>query len=108
MSAKGGVEPCSPMAPARSQKKARQPSLAGFVVKIGPPKLTRFEKARIVGARSLQISMGAPSFITMEGGYKGPIEVASAELEADALPISIRRSLPNGATQDIPIAALMK
>ncbi|NIW10505.1 MAG: DNA-directed RNA polymerase subunit K, partial [Gammaproteobacteria bacterium] len=27
---------------------------------IGPPKLTRFEKARIAGARALQISMGAP------------------------------------------------
>jgi DNA-directed RNA polymerase I, II, and III subunit RPABC2 len=96
------------MAPARSQKKARPPSLAGFEVKIGPPKLTRFEKARIVGARSLQIAMGAPPFIPMEGAYKGPIEVATVELEEDALPISIRRSLPNGATQDIPIAALIK
>jgi DNA-directed RNA polymerase subunit K len=27
---------------------------------IGPPKLTRFERARIVGARALQISLGAP------------------------------------------------
>ena len=77
-------------------------------MKIGPPKLTRFEKARIVGARSLQISMGAPSFIPMEGKYRGPIEVATAELEEDALPISIRRSLPNGVTQDIPLAALVK
>jgi len=97
-----------PMAPARSPKKGRQPSLAEFTVKIGPPKLTRFEKARIVGARSLQISMGAPSFVPMEGGYRGPIDVATAELEEDALPISIRRSLPNGVTQDIPIAALIK
>lgn len=96
------------MAPARSQKKARSPSLAGFEVKIGPPKLTRFEKARIVGARSLQIAMGAPPFIPMEGPYKGPIEVATVELEEDALPISIRRSLPNGVTQDIPVAALVK
>jgi DNA-directed RNA polymerase I, II, and III subunit RPABC2 len=96
------------MSPARSQKKARLPSLAGFEVRIGPPKLTRFEKARIVGARSLQIAMGAPPFISMEGPYKGPIDVATVELEEDALPISIRRSLPNGATQDIPIAALVK
>jgi DNA-directed RNA polymerase I, II, and III subunit RPABC2 len=96
------------MAPAKSQKKARQPSLADFKVKIGPAKLTRFEKARIIGARSLQVAMGAPPFIPMEGGYRGPIEVAAAELEEDALPISIRRSLPNGVTQDIPIAALIK
>jgi DNA-directed RNA polymerase I, II, and III subunit RPABC2 len=96
------------MAPVRSVKKARQPSLAGLEVKIGPPKLTRFEKARIIGARSLQIAMGAPPFVPIEGGYRGPIEMATAELEEDALPISIRRSLPNGTTQDIPIAALIK
>ncbi|MFI5404452.1 MAG: DNA-directed RNA polymerase subunit K [Candidatus Gagatemarchaeaceae archaeon] len=96
------------MSPTKIQKKARQPSIASFEVKIGPPKLTRFERARIVGARSLQIAMGAPSFIPMEGRYRGPIEIATLELEEDALPISIRRSLPNGVTQDIPIKALSK
>ena len=96
------------MSPAKTQKKARQPSLEGFEVKIGPPKLTRFEKARIVGARSLQIAMGAPPFISTEGSYRGPIEIATAELDEDALPISIRRSLPDGTTQDIPIKALAK
>lgn len=96
------------MSPPRSIKKARQPSLATFEVKIGPPKLTRFEKARIVGARSLQIAMGAPPFVPLEGGYKGPIDIATAELEEDALPLSIRRALPNGVTQDIPIKALAK
>jgi DNA-directed RNA polymerase subunit K/omega len=81
--------------------------MTSFEVKIGPPKLTRFEKARIVGARSLQIAMGAPPFLSLEG-YRSPIEIATAELEQDALPISIRRSLPNGITQDIPIKALAK
>jgi DNA-directed RNA polymerases I, II, and III subunit RPABC2 len=96
------------LSPAKTQKKARQPSVTAFEVRIGPPKLTRFEKARIVGARSLQIAMGAPPFISTEGAYRGPIEVATAELEEDALPISIRRSLPDGTTQDIPIKALAK
>jgi DNA-directed RNA polymerase subunit K/omega len=96
------------MSPSKSARKSRQPSVASFEVKIGPPKLTRFEKARIVGARSLQIAMGAPPFVPLEGGYQGPIEVATRELEEDALPISIRRSLPNGAIQDIPIKALEK
>jgi len=96
------------MSPAKSPRKPRQPSLTTFEVKIGPPKLTRFEKARIVGARSLQIAMGAPPFVTMEGGYRDPIEVATAELEEDALPLSIRRYLPNGVYQDIPITALAK
>jgi len=96
------------MSPAKSVRKARQPSLADFQVKIGPPKLTRFERARIVGARSLQLAMGAPAFIAIEGTYRGPIQTAMSELEEDSLPISIRRSLPNGITQDIPIKALAK
>jgi len=96
------------LSPSKTQKKARQPSLVAFEIKVGPPKLTRFERARIVGARSLQIAMGAPPFISLEGGYRGPIEVATAELEEDALPISIRRALPDGTTQDIPIRALAK
>lgn len=92
----------------KAAKKAKQPSLAEFEVKIGPPKLTRFERARIVGARSLQLAMGAPAFVPVEGGYKGPIDTAMMELEGDALPISIRRTLPNGVIQDIPIKALTK
>jgi DNA-directed RNA polymerases I, II, and III subunit RPABC2 len=94
------------MSPAKTVRKTKQPSLADFEIKIGPPKLTRFERARIVGARSLQLAMGAPAFVPIEGEYKGPIATAMMELEADALPISIRRSLPNGITQDIPIRAL--
>jgi DNA-directed RNA polymerase I, II, and III subunit RPABC2 len=96
------------MSPAKAVRKIRRPTLVEFEIKIGPPKLTRFERARIVGARSLQLAMGAPAFIPIEGVYKGPIGTAMLEMEADALPISIRRSLPNGITQDIPIKALAK
>jgi DNA-directed RNA polymerases I, II, and III subunit RPABC2 len=96
------------MSPPKTVRKAKQPSIKEFEVTIGPPKLTRFEKARIVGARSLQIAMGAPPFIPIEPGQMSPIAVATEELEEDALPVSIRRSLPNGATQDIPIRALQK
>ncbi len=72
-------------------------------VMIGPLTLTRFEKARITGARSLQLSLGAPSLIAIPGGIKDSISLAVAELEVRALPISIRRILPNGLYQDIPI-----
>ena len=74
---------------------------------IGPPKLTRFERARIIGARALQLSLGAPPFIPIPPTVKSPIELAIAELEAKALPISIRRTLPNGQYQDIPIQFLL-
>ena len=76
-------------------------------VRIGPPRLTRFERARIVGARALQLSLGAPPLIPIAKGLSSTIEIAIKELEARALPISIRRSLPNGEYQDIPISDLM-
>jgi DNA-directed RNA polymerases I, II, and III subunit RPABC2 len=70
---------------------------------IGPLRLTRFERARITGARSLQLSLGAPSLIRIPNDVRDSISLAIAELELKALPISIRRVLPNGMYQDIPI-----
>ncbi len=78
-----------------------------FVVTIGPPRLTRFEKARIIGARSLQLAMGAPLFIPLPPNVVDPISLAIKEIDSHALPISIRRSLPNGVHQDIPLDHLL-
>jgi DNA-directed RNA polymerase I, II, and III subunit RPABC2 len=75
----------------------------GSEILIGPQRLTRFERARIIGARSLQLSLGAPSLIKIPQGVNDSISLASAELDTKALPISIRRILPNGYFQDIPI-----
>jgi DNA-directed RNA polymerases I, II, and III subunit RPABC2 len=72
-------------------------------VLIGPLRLTRFERARITGARSLQLSLGAPSLIRIPNDVRDSISLAVAELDLKALPISIRRILPNGIYQDIPI-----
>lgn len=69
---------------------------------VGPPKITRFEKARIVGARALQISMGAPILVDAEENTN-PIDIAVTELDAGILPITIRRTLPDGTFQDIPL-----
>jgi len=70
---------------------------------IGPPKLTRFERARIVGARSLQIAMGAPILLEAPESYSSPIDIGIQELEIGILPITIRRTLPDGTYQDIPL-----
>jgi DNA-directed RNA polymerase I, II, and III subunit RPABC2 len=70
---------------------------------IGPPRLTRFEKARITGARSLQLSLGAPTLIQIPLELTDTILIAKYELDKKTLPISIRRVLPNGLYQDIPI-----
>jgi len=78
-----------------------------FVVTIGSSRITRFERARIIGARSLQLAMGAPPFIKIPVEITNPISIALAEIEANVLPISIRRSLPNNIYQDIPLNYLM-
>jgi len=70
---------------------------------VGPPKLTRFERARIVGARALQIAMGAPILIEASEKVSNPIDIALKELEQGVLPITIRRTLPDGTYQDIPL-----
>ena len=64
--------------------------------------MTRFEKARIVGARALQIAMGAP-VLTDASNFSSPIDIALKELREKILPITIRRRLPSGVAQDIPV-----
>ena len=61
--------------------------------------LTRFEKARIISARSLQLSLGAPSLVKVPKKVLRPEEVAELELEKKVLPISVIRIMPNGEQQ---------
>jgi DNA-directed RNA polymerase subunit K len=53
-------------------------------------KYTRYERARIIGARALQISMGAPVLIDVD--KKEPIEIAYMELEKGVIPITVKRT----------------
>ena len=76
-------------------------------IEVGPPKLTRFEKARIVGARALQIALGAPILIE-PSTLSSPIDFALKELEIGILPVTIRRTLPDGTSQDIPLKWLIQ
>ena len=69
----------------------------------GPPTLTRFEKARIMGARALQLSLGAPVFIEIPKNATTSLEIAMEELKQRVIPIVIKRTLPNGDYQNIPI-----
>lgn len=80
----------------------REVPAQGSKVLIGLPWLTRFERARITGARALQLSLGAPPLIKPDGANTS-ILLAMLEVEKKALPISIRRVLPNGMYQDIPV-----
>lgn len=77
-------------------------------VKIGPIFLTRYEKARIVGARALQISFGAPILVEKPKDVIDPIKIAMLELKSQILPLTIRRKMPSDDEyQDIPINKLI-
>jgi len=52
---------------------------------------TRFEKARIIGARALQISFGAPVLVEYPADMLDPIDIAMLELENDLIPITVSR-----------------
>jgi len=59
---------------------------------------TKYEKARIIGSRALQISMGAPFLIKLsEEDLRelnfNPVEIAKLEFEKGVLPISVRREM---------------
>lgn len=51
---------------------------------------TRFEKARIVGARALQISLGAPILVDNED-MLDPVDIAIKEYDAGVIPITVTR-----------------
>lgn len=62
-------------------------------------KYTNYEKARILGARALQISMGAPFLVELskeelERAHYNPLSIAKLEFERGVVPISVVRPLP--------------
>lgn len=64
-------------------------------------RLTRFEVARIISARALQISLGAPVLIKTD--ETDPIKIAKEEFKKNVLPITIKRHLPNNQYQIVKI-----
>lgn len=57
----------------------------------GPAEYTRFERARILGARALQISLGAPLLIDLPSTMVDPVQIAELEFAANRIPITVRR-----------------
>ena len=78
------------------------------LIEIGPPRLTSFERARIIGVRALQIAMGAPTLLAEVSEKDTPVDIAARELETGALPLIIVRRLPNGEEQLIPLHWLVE
>ena len=66
---------------------------------------TRYEKARMIGSRALQIAMGAPFLVKLSDEDLqrirfNPIEIAKMEFNAGVLPITVRRPLPQGTKKE--------
>ncbi len=77
-------------------------------IKVGSLKLTRYEKARIVAARALQLDLGAMPLIDISNLPKDPIEIAKEELRRGVLPITLVRRKPNGEEVAIPVTKLIE
>lgn len=69
--------------------------------------LTRYERARIIGGRALQLSLGAFPLVEVKPGDT-PIDIAQRELEVGVLPVIIRRKKPDGTYVDIPLKDLLR
>lgn len=81
-------------------------------IRVGPPWLTRFERARVVGARALQISMGAPILVNPDElpprAREDPVLIAKTELERGLIPMTIIRYTKRGEVQAIPVSWLVE
>ncbi|XP_047127527.1 DNA-directed RNA polymerases I, II, and III subunit RPABC2 isoform X1 [Hydra vulgaris] len=74
--------------------------------RVTTPYMTKYERARVLGTRALQISMNAPVMVELEG-ETDPLQIAMKELKVRKIPIIIRRFLPDGSYEDWAIDELI-
>lgn len=91
----------------RTLKRNEDYTEAAKRIRIGSIFITRYERSRIIGARALQLSFQASSFKEIPKHITDPLYIAAFELNEKALPITIRRHLPSGDYQDIPVSWLI-
>ncbi|KAL7417758.1 RNA polymerase Rpb6, partial [Mrakia frigida] len=68
--------------------------------------MTKYERARILGTRALQISMNAPVLVPITT-ESDPLEIAIKELAAKKIPLVVRRYLPDGSFEDWKVEELI-
>lgn len=71
------------------------------------PYMTKYERARIIGSRALQISLNAPVMVDTEG-ETDPMAIAERELNAKLVPFIVRRFLPDGTYEDWKVSELLQ
>jgi len=88
-----------------SQFKTRQDTVKNIYTKVYEkniqtiPILTKYEKARLLGERAMEIAKGAPTLVDT-GDMRDPKKIAKKELKQGLIPFLIKRNLPtkNGKT----------
>ncbi|KAJ6621086.1 RNA polymerase, subunit omega/K/RPB6 [Mycena sp. CBHHK59/15] len=75
-------------------------------VRVTTPYLTKYERARILGTRALQISMNAPVLVPLDGETDA-LQIAIKELSQRKIPLIIRRYLPDGSFEDWSVSELI-
>eukprot|EP01091_Cochliopodium_minus_P000806 TRINITY_DN10713_c0_g1_i1.p1 TRINITY_DN10713_c0_g1~~TRINITY_DN10713_c0_g1_i1.p1 ORF type:complete len:115 (-),score=32.32 TRINITY_DN10713_c0_g1_i1:29-373(-) len=68
-------------------------------IKVTRPVLTKYEIARLIGARANQIALGAPPVVDVEN-LTDPMDIAEKELSLFKIPIIVRRYLPDNSFED--------
>lgn len=74
-------------------------SVPSNTTKITTRYLTKYERARLLGTRALQLSMNAPPLVELDG-ETDPLKIAAKELRERKLPLIVRRYLPDGSFED--------
>lgn len=69
------------------------------------PYMTKYEKARVLGTRALQLSMNAPTLVDLSN-ETDPLEIAMKELREGKIPLMIRRYMPDGSWEDWSVEEL--
>lgn len=85
---------------------ADESDLKKAAVRTTTPYMTKYERARVLGTRALQIAMCAPVMVELEG-ETDPLQIAMKELKQRKIPIIIRRYLPDGSYEDWGIDELI-
>lgn len=74
-------------------------NISGNTIKITTRYLTKYERARLLGTRALQLSMNAPPLVELDS-ETDPLKIAAKELRERKLPLIVRRYLPDGSFED--------
>jgi len=91
-----------PSASGAGMRGERQPNK----VRMTTPYLTKYERARVLGTRALQISMNAPVLVPLDGETDA-LQIAIKELSQRKIPLIIRRYLPDGSFEDWSVSELI-